>query len=295
VNTNGLVELLEEGETEYASDRYGTHSDGEHIGNMDAIFAANDDLDLINGHLRLYNAGIRVVIEWYGATYLDADADPNYPDVANTMLFQVVLHQDGRITWNFRQLGFTLFDYDLFSGVYSNGGSEYSVVDGTLADVSAPAAFEFNPATREPSFSLEADDMVCREERFDSTGTVTIYKEDLVITGEGLVLDMKSNVFTRPSAPEYLKLLTGIEQDGLPHFEERFFTLLKEQSSENLAALGRHISEARKEIHARMEMVNESLADRHYARGLARFLSLFDELGIRPVPLPASRTSWLQY
>ena len=65
---------------------------------------------------------------------------------------------------------------------------------------------------------------------------------------------------TLASAPEYLKLLTGIERDGLPRFEERFFTLLKEQSSENLAALSRHIGEARKEIHARMELVNESLA-----------------------------------
>jgi uncharacterized protein YPO0396 len=65
---------------------------------------------------------------------------------------------------------------------------------------------------------------------------------------------------TLASAPEYLKLLTGIEQDGLPRFEERFFALLKEQSSENLAALSRHIAEARKEIHARMDLVNESLA-----------------------------------
>lgn len=72
---------------------------------------------------------------------------------------------------------------------------------------------------------------------------------------------------TLASAPEYLKLLTGIEQDGLPHFEERFFALLKEQSSENLAALGRHISEARKEIHVRMEMVNESLAEAAFNPG----------------------------
>jgi uncharacterized protein YPO0396 len=72
---------------------------------------------------------------------------------------------------------------------------------------------------------------------------------------------------TLASAPEYLKLLTGIEQDGLPRFEERFFALLKEQSSENLAALSRHIGEARKEIHARMELVNESLADAAFNPG----------------------------
>jgi uncharacterized protein YPO0396 len=72
---------------------------------------------------------------------------------------------------------------------------------------------------------------------------------------------------TLASAPEYLELLTGIEQDGLPHFEERFLALLKEQSSENLAALGRHISAARKEIHLRMEMVNESLAEAAFNPG----------------------------
>ncbi|MDF1553877.1 MAG: Ig-like domain-containing protein [Deferrisomatales bacterium] len=149
VNTNGLVELLEDGETDYANDGYGTHSDDEHIDNMDAVFAANDDLDLINGHLRLYNGGTQVVIEWYGATYLDADADPNYPDVTNSLLFQVVLHQDGRITWNFSQLDFTLYDFDLFTGVYPNGGTEIGMVAGGLTAVTTPAAYEFNPATRE--------------------------------------------------------------------------------------------------------------------------------------------------
>jgi uncharacterized protein YPO0396 len=72
---------------------------------------------------------------------------------------------------------------------------------------------------------------------------------------------------TLSSAPEYLKLLTSIEKDGLPRFEERFFAMLKEQSSENLAALSRHIGEARKEIHARMELVNESLADAAFNPG----------------------------
>ncbi len=148
VNTNGLIELLEDGETDYANSRYATHFDGEHIDNMDAIFAANDDLDLINGYLRLYNAGTHVVIEWYGDTYLDADADPNYPDVTNSMLFQVVLHQDGKIIWNFSQLDFIEFEYDMYSGVYPNGGSEISMISGSLADITTPSAFEFNPVTR---------------------------------------------------------------------------------------------------------------------------------------------------
>jgi len=72
---------------------------------------------------------------------------------------------------------------------------------------------------------------------------------------------------TLASAPEYLTLLQRVEHDGLPGFEERFFTLLKEQSSENLAALSRHISEARKEIRDRMELVNASLAEAEFNPG----------------------------
>jgi uncharacterized protein YPO0396 len=69
------------------------------------------------------------------------------------------------------------------------------------------------------------------------------------------------------SAPEYLRLLTRIEQDGLPQHEQRFFDLLKEQSSENLAALNAHLNQARKEIYERMELVNAGLAEAEFNVG----------------------------
>ena len=72
---------------------------------------------------------------------------------------------------------------------------------------------------------------------------------------------------TLASAPEYLTLLTRIEQDGLPRFEERFSVLLKEQSTENLAALNRHVDEARKQIRERMQLVNEGLAEAEFNTG----------------------------
>jgi uncharacterized protein YPO0396 len=72
---------------------------------------------------------------------------------------------------------------------------------------------------------------------------------------------------TLASAPEYLKLLTGIEQDGLPRFEERFAALLKDQSTENLAALSRHVDEARRQIRERMALVNEGLAEAEFNAG----------------------------
>ncbi len=72
---------------------------------------------------------------------------------------------------------------------------------------------------------------------------------------------------TLASAAEYLALLTRIEQDGLPRFEERFSELLKEQSTENLAALNRHVDEARKQIRERMALVNEGLSEAEFNTG----------------------------
>jgi uncharacterized protein YPO0396 len=72
---------------------------------------------------------------------------------------------------------------------------------------------------------------------------------------------------THASAPEFLKLLSRLERDGLPQHEQRFFDLLKEQSTENLAALNTHISQARKQIYERMELVNAGLAEAEFNPG----------------------------
>ena len=54
--------------------------------------------------------------------------------------------------------------------------------------------------------------------------------------------------------------LTRLETDGLPAHEQRFFELLESQSHQNLAALSTYLSDARKEILERMDLVNDSLA-----------------------------------
>lgn len=69
------------------------------------------------------------------------------------------------------------------------------------------------------------------------------------------------------AAPEFMALLQRLERDGLPRHEQRFFDMLKEQSSENLAALNTHLSQARKEIYERMELVNEGLAGAEFNTG----------------------------
>jgi uncharacterized protein YPO0396 len=65
---------------------------------------------------------------------------------------------------------------------------------------------------------------------------------------------------TIASASDYFAKLKRLETDGLPAYEQRFFELLNSQSHQNLAALARYLSQARKEILERMDTVNQSLA-----------------------------------
>ncbi len=85
---------------------------------------------------------------------------------------------------------------------------------------------------------------------------------------------------TLVSAAEYMALLQQLEWDGLPQHEKRFFDMLREQSSENLAALNTHLSQARKDIALRMELVNEGLADAEFNPGT----HLQIEVGDRHLP-----------
>lgn len=65
---------------------------------------------------------------------------------------------------------------------------------------------------------------------------------------------------TLASAGDYFQLLLRLENDNLPKYEDRFFELLHNQSNQNLAALSTHITNGRKQIYERMEMVNFSLS-----------------------------------
>jgi len=81
---------------------------------------------------------------------------------------------------------------------------------------------------------------------------------------------------TLEAAPDFLALLQRLERDGLPGHEQRFFDMLKEQSTENLAALNAHLSQARKDIYARMESVNEGLADAEFNPGTHLQIAIAD-------------------
>lgn len=64
---------------------------------------------------------------------------------------------------------------------------------------------------------------------------------------------------TLESAEDYLAKLKRLEDDNLPAFEDRFFSLLREQSDQNLTLLTAKLDEERSAIRSRMELVNESL------------------------------------
>jgi len=61
------------------------------------------------------------------------------------------------------------------------------------------------------------------------------------------------------AASDFFAKLARLETDGLPAHEQRFFELLHNQSNQNLAALSQYLTNARKAILERMELVNASL------------------------------------
>jgi uncharacterized protein YPO0396 len=69
------------------------------------------------------------------------------------------------------------------------------------------------------------------------------------------------------SAEDFLAKLCRLETDGLPRFEERFLTLLREQSDQNLTLLSARLDQERKGILDRLELVNESLLTAEFNQG----------------------------
>ncbi|MBF0470570.1 MAG: ATP-binding protein [Gammaproteobacteria bacterium] len=72
---------------------------------------------------------------------------------------------------------------------------------------------------------------------------------------------------TLAAAPDFFAKLSRLESDGLPAHEQRFFELLESQSHQNLAALSTYLSDARKEILERMDLVNDSLSQVPFNQG----------------------------
>ena len=153
VNTNGLIELLESDEDcdfRYGCSNYGTHQNGDHIRNMDAIFASNDDLatgDLEGTYLGVFNLSDKVVVEWYGFTHTD-EYPYGYDILSNPVHFQVVMYSNGTIEWNFKTMNFRSYDFDMFTGVYAKE-ENIEIIGGYAIDTQK--SFAINLSTSLPS------------------------------------------------------------------------------------------------------------------------------------------------
>ena len=83
---------------------------------------------------------------------------------------------------------------------------------------------------------------------------------------------------TLASAPDFFAKLDRLETDGLPRYEERFLTLLREQSEQNLTRLSTQLDHERKAIRDRMALVNESLAGAPFGNGTHLVIETQDRL-----------------
>lgn len=89
---------------------------------------------------------------------------------------------------------------------------------------------------------------------------------------------------TIAAAPDFFAKLVRLERDGLPDYEERFFDLLQKQSHQNLAALSTYLSDARKGILERMDLVNDSLNQVPFNQSASQCTYLHIEATDRQLP-----------
>jgi hypothetical protein len=64
--------------------------------------------------------------------------------LTNPIHFQAELHSDGTIEWNFKEMNFEGYDYDMYSGIYPIGGPE---IDVGYA-ISTQSSWVFDPVTQ---------------------------------------------------------------------------------------------------------------------------------------------------
>ncbi|MGX5652716.1 ATP-binding protein [Hydrogenophaga borbori] len=81
------------------------------------------------------------------------------------------------------------------------------------------------------------------------------------------------------SAMDFFVKLETLELDGLPRVEDRFFTMLQKQSTEDLVALQHRLSDERKRIFDRLDQVNASLRTADYNPGTHLVIEATDRIG----------------
>jgi uncharacterized repeat protein (TIGR01451 family) len=149
VNTNGLIELLEASESCQEGSAPYTHKLNNHLNQIDAIFAANDDL---RTGVFVEGDSERVAITWMGTT--DYDFASSYPGdgyLYHQLAYKVILFQSGTVRWKFYDMKYT--DYsgsDLFSGAYGAPEDETDEIPGgskSFAGYDVRRRFDFEPTS----------------------------------------------------------------------------------------------------------------------------------------------------
>ncbi|MCX9012119.1 MAG: right-handed parallel beta-helix repeat-containing protein, partial [Candidatus Methanoperedens sp.] len=163
-NTNGLIELLQSHEDcdfDYGCNRIGTHYGGDHIGNMDAIFASNGDLVTdasARTYLGVFNLSDKVVVEWYGLTRTD-EYPYGYNLSSNPIHFQVVLYPNGTIEWNLNEMKFSNYDFDMFTGIYTKE-ENIEIVGGYAINTQRSLAINLSTSLPAPEYNTIRDNII---------------------------------------------------------------------------------------------------------------------------------------
>ena len=209
VNTNGLIELLENGESCNECDDYNTHIDKDHFGHMDAIFALNDDLAAVgNGYVAVYNLTDRVVIDYYVITYPDwdyygfiSDWSDDFNITDYYLRFQVVLYEDGKVRWNIKDFK-PLMNYgDYWVGVYALEENMEGVASDLLYgfNLGGGKSYEFSGFPGEPmkndvvSYNI-IENGTYRGIYLTGSGSVLIKGNDVSKFGDGMKIMGSTNV-----------------------------------------------------------------------------------------------------
>lgn len=156
-----------------------------------------------------------------------------------------------------------------------------AALDERLAAHGAPTLDTLQERWRELQGTVEREHGEAATERTRQHGhVVTAFKDFLRIwPGESDGLDA-----TLDSAGDFLGKLARLESDGLPAHETRFLELLETQSHQNLAALSSYLNDARRAIHDRLDLVNDSLSRVPFNRDGERETFLVIEPSDRHLP-----------
>lgn len=200
INSNGAIELLEEGEDCQICNDYGDYKD---FIESDVIFSSFDDLNTYDGHVAVFSfddeGGERIVIDFYGSTLADEDID-------NLLHFQTTLYANGQIDWNFKEMNFEEHGYEMFTGVYDTETGNLYQAGKLISDEEQGFSGDFSGEGEFDLYEGLVENIgIALENVFDSSfinNNITAAKWVYNVDGE-------NNVFNNSTTGNTYRLMTG--------------------------------------------------------------------------------------